>query len=160
MFFDLDVGKTSGNYYFTVERHGRNYLAETGLRNTQGMFCPLSRSKTAIFDSDRPSGNYRTTGLFVGNGPNRIFQIENMFDAPVYERMNHELGECKREEPLSVAAVFLDIGNVSDSGGPLGHFIENLSRRTEKFSAVVRMFRSSLREPGSLSGESLLHAVD
>jgi hypothetical protein len=64
MFFDLDVGKTSGNYYFTVERHGRNYLAETGLRNTHGMFYPLSRSNTAFFDRDRPSGHYRTMDSF------------------------------------------------------------------------------------------------
>ncbi|MCL5022608.1 MAG: DUF4912 domain-containing protein [Nitrospirae bacterium] len=159
MFFDLDVGKPAGNYYFTVDCLARNYLAEIGLRNPQGMFHPLSRSNAAFFDRDRPSGNYQTTGLFVGKSLHRIFPVENIFDAPVYERMNHELAGVVRGKALSVAVVFLGIDHISGFSGPLGHFIENLSTRIEKFVGATRLFSSPLREP-RISGGPLLAAVD
>ena len=159
-YFDLDVKKLTGNYYFPVERHARNYLAEMGLRNTQGTFYPLSRSNTMFFDRDRPSGNYQTTGLFVGTLPNRIFPVENVFDASAYEWMNHQLACGIKGKSLSVAVVFFEIGATSGSGSPLGHFIENLSTRIEKFVGSIRIFRPSLREPGHLSGESLLGTAD
>ncbi len=160
MFFDLDVGTPAGNYYFKVDRLARNYQAEIGLRNPQGMFHPLSRSNTAFFDRDRPSGNYQTTGLFVGKSLQRIFPVENIFDAPVYERMNHELAGVVREKALSVAVVFLGIDHASGLSSPLGHFIGNLSRRIEKFVGDTRLFSPVLRESGRLSGGSLLAALD
>jgi glycosyltransferase involved in cell wall biosynthesis len=160
MFFDLDVGKPAGNYYFRVDRLARNYLAEIGMRNTQGRFHPFSRSNTAFFDRDRPSGNYQTGGLFVGKSLQRIFPVENMFDAPVYERMNHELAGGVQEKALSIAVVFLGIDHASGLRSPLGHFIGNLSTRIGKFVDDARLFRPSLREPGRLSGGPLLAAVD
>ncbi|MDA8388490.1 MAG: DUF4912 domain-containing protein [Nitrospiraceae bacterium] len=159
MFFDLGAGKTSGNCYFSVGRQARNYLAEIGLRNNQGMFYPLSRSNTAFFDRDRPSGNYQTAGLFVGSSPGSVFPVENIFHAPVYESMNHQLAGRMGAGAFSVAAVFLEIVPASGFGGPLGHFIADLSMKTEKF-ARVRLFSSPLRVEDGLSDGSLLDAAD
>lgn len=161
-FFDLEVAKRSGNYYFGIDRLERNYLAEIGLRNKQGTFYPLGRSNTAFFDRDRPSGNYQATGLFVGNGPNRIFQVDNIFDAPVYERMNYELAGGSRTGVFSAAMVFLDIDieGVADSERPLGHFIENLSTNIEKLSGDVRYFRSLLTRPECLAEEPIVSVLD
>jgi glycosyltransferase involved in cell wall biosynthesis len=160
MSFDLDVGKLSGNYYFKVDRQGRNYLAETGLRNAQGDFFPLSRSNTAFFDLDKPSGNYRARGLFVGGLPKKIFEVENIFHAPVYERMNRELAYCRRAHPLSVATVFLGIGNGTVTDDPLTNFIEKLSTVSGKFLSSNRLFRSGLKEPGRLSADVLEEVRD
>jgi glycosyltransferase involved in cell wall biosynthesis len=160
MFFDIDVGKRSGNYYFGVDRLGRNYLAEIGLRNMQGVFYPLDRSNTAFFDRDRPSGNYQARGLFVGNAPNRIFQVDNIFDAPVYERLNYELSGGARDWDFSAAMVYLNIDGVADSGKPLGQFIENLSTNIQKLSGDVRVFSSLLKRPKGLSEEPLISVLD
>lgn len=111
MFFDLEVGGLAGNYYFRVDRLARNYLAEIGLRSRDGSFHSLARSNTAYFDRDRPSGNYQTAGLFVGGALKRVFPVENIFDAPAYEKMGQELAVIELKEALSVAVVLLCVNH-------------------------------------------------
>jgi glycosyltransferase involved in cell wall biosynthesis len=139
-FFDLDVNGLSGSCYFPPGRVARNYLAEIGFRFKDGSFHYLARSNTTSFDRDRPSGNYQTTGLFVGGKLNRIFPIRNIFDAPVYERMNQELQGVKRKGSLSVAVVFLGVNHIAGFDSPLGAYIKNLSLRLKKFGCRVRLF--------------------
>ena len=160
-FFDLPAARASGSYYFAPGRQSRNYIAEIGLRNAQGMFYPVSRSNTAFFDRDRPSGNYQTAGLFVGRVPGSVFPVENIFHAPVYESMNRQLAGRMGGGffSFSVAAVFLEVAPASGLGGPLGHFIADLSMKTEKF-ARVRLFSSPLGVEDGVSDASLLSAVD
>jgi glycosyltransferase involved in cell wall biosynthesis len=159
--FDLAVGRVSGNYYFRVDRLGRNYLAEVGLKNRQGVFYPLNRSNTAYFDRDRPSGNYQATGLFVGHTPNRIFSVDSIFDAPVYERMNDELVGYSRIGAFSVAMVFPGMDG-ADLGSPLGKFIENLATSVKKLSGDVRLFTLSpdcLKTIKAAHGQSPFHII-
>jgi glycosyltransferase involved in cell wall biosynthesis len=158
MFFDIEVGRTGGNYYFPVHRTGRNYLAEVGLRRGGGPFHPFARSGAAIFDRDRPSGNYQVGGLFVGRGMERIFSVENIFDAPVYERMSRELTGIERSA-LFVAVVFPGVNGGTQLEGPLGAFISNLSERFEKFGGVVRIFSTSEEQAAVVSNGSLLRKM-
>ncbi len=158
MFFDIEIAIPEGNYYFTVDRTGRNYLAEAGLRGGDGSFRPFARSGTAFFGIDRPSGNYQVDGLFVGSALNRIFPVDNVFDAPVYEKMYRELSGAGRVE-LSAAVVFLGMSEEAGSVGPLGSFIGNLSRRIEKFGGRVSLFNAPAGEAADIPDDSLLGRV-
>jgi glycosyltransferase involved in cell wall biosynthesis len=158
MFFDIEVGRSGGNYYFPVHRTGRNYLAEVGLRGGGGLFHPFARSGTAFFDRDRPSGNYQVGGLFVGRGMERIFSVENIFDAPVYERMNRELTGIERSA-LFVAVVFPGVNGGTGLEGPLGSFISSLSERFEKFGGAVRLFSTSGKRAAGVSKNSVLRKM-
>jgi glycosyltransferase involved in cell wall biosynthesis len=140
-FFDLHTGGAAGNYYFRVDHPGKNYLAEAGLRSRDGSFAALTRSNVVCFDRDRPSGNYQVAGLFAGGSQNRTFSVENIFDAPVYERMNRELRDVQREGALSIAVLFL-----GDFDGPLGSFISDCSRKIEKFGCDARFFTRRAEE--------------
>jgi hypothetical protein len=83
--FDLNVSRSSGNYYFGINRLARNYLCEIGLRSPDGSFHPIARSNAVYFDSDRPSGNYHVGGLFVGSAQERSFRWKT-FLMPLYTR--------------------------------------------------------------------------
>jgi glycogen(starch) synthase len=157
-FFDIEVSRDSGNYYFPVNRTGRNYLAEIGLRSRGGLFHPFARSGTAFFDRDRPSGNYQVGGLFVGRGMERIFSVENIFDAPVYERMNRELTGIERSA-LFVAVVFPGMNGGTGLEGPLGSFLSSLSERFEKFGGAVRLFSTSEEQAAGVLNGSLLRKM-
>jgi glycosyltransferase involved in cell wall biosynthesis len=160
MFFDLGVHGLSGNNYFEMGRLERRYLAEVGFRLRDGSFHCLARSNTASFDRDRPSGDYHIAGLFVGGRFNRVFSIENIFDAPVYENMNRELSGISRKGPLSVAVVFLGINHSADLDSPLGSFIKMSSKGIKQFGAKVRLFTPRRRNVSTMEDESLLNSLD
>jgi glycosyltransferase involved in cell wall biosynthesis len=160
MFFDLQVGGLTGNYYFRVDHLARNYLAEVGLRSRDGFFHSLARSNTTFFDSDRPSGNYQIAGLFAGGALNRVFPVENIFDAPVYERMNRELAGIERQEALFVAMVFLGIDGTTVFNTSLSSFIRNFSQMFRRFGGKVQLFLPLLKEAGEIVDESLMEKID
>jgi glycogen(starch) synthase len=157
-FFDIEVGGNNGNHYFPVNRTGRNYIAEIGLRGGGGLFHPFARSGTAFFDRDRPSGNYQVGGLFVAQRMERMFSVENIFDAPVYEKMNRELMGIERSA-LSVAVVFPSVNGVTGLEEPLGSFIDGLSGRFEKFGGAVRRFSARGQQPKDVSKSSFLRKM-
>lgn len=134
--FDLRLSGLRGSYYFPISLPARNYLAEVGLMASDGSFHPLSRSNTVFFDRDRPSGVHQVAGLFAGGSLGRVFPVENIFDAPVYERLNRELARVEREEPLSVAVVLIQMEHAPE----LASFIKNLYQRFKGFGGDVRLF--------------------
>ena len=159
-FFDLDVRNNPGNYYFRIERPGRNHLAEAGLRCTDGSFYKIARSGTTFFDLDRASGNYSTEGLFVGGAINKTFPVNNIFDAPAYEMMNRELSKTKRKKPLSIAKIFLDINGPEISDNPLNSFIKNVSGKFNAFGGKSRVFSSQLRKAADRTAKSIVDRVN
>ncbi|GAB4390207.1 MAG: hypothetical protein Kow0025_20630 [Thermodesulfovibrionales bacterium] len=150
--FDIGVGSLSGNYYFRVGQTARNYLAEVGLREADGSFRPLVRSNAAFFDRDRPSGNYHAGGLFVAPGAARKFEVENVFDAPVYERFVSEVSG--RPEEIWAAVVFLRVAGSE----PLALFVRDVAARFEKLGARARVFEQEVRD--AKEGAGLLAGVD
>ncbi len=159
MSFDLEVNKQSGDYYFSMGRLGRDYLAEVGFRFADGSFHCLARSNTVFFDRDRPSGNYQITGLFVGGTLNRVFSIENIFDAPVYEKMNQELSRINRKGPLSVAVVFLGVNYTAGFDSPLGSLIKKSSKKINKFGPRVRLFTTLRNDIRNMQSKSLMGTI-
>jgi glycosyltransferase involved in cell wall biosynthesis len=160
MFFDADVSGLSGNYYFAIDRLGRSYLTEIGFRFGNGSFHYIARSNTVFFDRDRPSGNYQTAGLFVGVTSDKFFAVENIFDAPIYEKMNRELSKINRKEPLSVAVVFLGFDKTADPNGSLGSFIKKASRGLRKFGGRGRLFTPQSKDVHASDSKSLVSTVN
>lgn len=158
-FFDIEMGNLAGHYYFGVPRLARNYLVEFGLRSGDGRFHPLARSNTAFFERDRPAGNYQTGGLFVGGALQRTFPVENIFDAPVYEKMNRALLGIKRPKALSVALVLAGINQATGLNSPWGSFIQNFAQELSKFGCHARVFAPQSDETGPLENKSLLNKI-
>ena len=159
MFFDLEVNGFSGNHYFSVDRLGRSYLAEIGFRFGDGSFHYLARSNTASFDLDRPSGDYQIAGLFVGRTPDRMFSVKNIFDAPVYEKVNEAFSMTNRKVPLSVSAVFLDLNHAAGES-PLRCFVKKSCQGLDKFGGRARLFTPFKKDVRSLKGKSLIKTID
>ncbi len=162
-FFDLEVQSCAGSYYFGIPKQGRNYLAEVGLRVGDGGWHVLARSNSVFFERDRPAGNYRTDGLFVSSVLQRTFPVENIFDAPVYEKMHRALAEIKRQAGaayapplLSIALVFVEIKR-QDS--PLSLFIRNFAQEIGKFGGHARLFPIALDAADRVGGKSLLDKI-
>lgn len=145
-FFDIEVQALTGNYYFNAPRLGRSYLAEIGLRAGDGAYRYIARSNAAFIERDRPSGNYQVGGMFVGQALKRIFPVENVFDAKIYDRMSHELGGLDRAEPLLVGMVYLGLNRTADINSPLGSFITKFTQRLTKFGGQVELFAPVLSE--------------
>jgi glycosyltransferase involved in cell wall biosynthesis len=158
LWFDIETGRLAGKYYFSNHRTARNYIAEIGLRGRDGLFYPLARSGPEYFDRDRPSGNYHTAGLFVGGTLNRTFPVENIFDAPVYERMNRELAGIKREEALSIAVVLVDVHD-ADTENPLASFILNCSAGFKKYGGHATVCTQKAGRIGPSDSKNALKSV-
>jgi glycosyltransferase involved in cell wall biosynthesis len=157
-FIDLEVNGLTGSYYFGIDRPARNYLAEIGLRCSDGAYRALARSAAVFFDRDRPSGNYSLEGLFVGGALKRMFAVESLFDAPVYERMNRELAGIARREALSIAMLFINPWVGLDS--PLGAFISQVAERLRKFGGEVQLFTLPPGKVQEHSADALLSVLD
>lgn len=158
-FFDLEVGSLQGSYYLRIDRPARNYIAEAGFRGNDGLFHSLARSNTTFFDRDRPSGNYQVSGLFVGSTSHRKFPVENIFDAPVYEKLQKELAGIKRDEALSLAVVFLAVSREALES-PLVSSIVDSSKRFGKFGGDVRLFIPEREEMAATSSGSLFAGIE
>ncbi len=157
-FFDFEVNALRGNYYCHTPKFGRSYIAEIGLRGWDGSFRALARSNHVFFERERPADKYQVSGLFVGGAFQRKFDVENIFDTAVYERMNRELAGIERQEPLSAAIVFLGM-NQAALDSPLGVSIKNLPRRIEKFGGTARIFSPLLDSKAGQDDDALLSAI-
>lgn len=143
--FDIDVSGLSGSYYFGIDEPGRNRLAEIGIRCSDGSYRAAARSATVFFDRDRAAGNFQLDGFFVSGGFKRVFPVENIFDAPAYERLNRELAGIAPRGSVSVAMLFVNPWAEADS--PLRAMTNHLAERLHKFGGDVRQFGSA---PGAV----------
>lgn len=131
--FDIPIHALHGTHYLPVERLERSLMAEMGFRLSDDSFHALARSPARWFDRNRPSGRFALGGLYVGRDYQRVFPIENVMDAPVYERLNYELQDYRRAEPLKVALVHVGIG---PDDGRLDRLVDRLAEKCGRM--VVR----------------------
>lgn len=152
--FDIQVHSLHGSHYLHIDRLERHLLAEVGFRLTDHAFFAMARSNTRWFDRSRPSGRFQLDGLYVGRDYQRVFPIENVMDAPVYERLNYELQDYRRERPLRVAMVHVGIG---PDDGRLDRLIDRLAEKSGKMAVRAEHFgREHVgdEEPGPSIGET------
>ncbi|MCX8048171.1 MAG: DUF4912 domain-containing protein [Methylohalobius sp.] len=154
-FFDIEVGSRAGNYYFDLPQPSRNYLAELGLRSSSGCFVSLVRSSPVFFERDRPAGNYQTMGLFVSGALQRVFPVENVFDAKIFEKMHQALVEIKTLKTLAIALVFTDFDQPPAS--PLRSFIRNsLTQGIAKLGGQPYLFPLCLEATDRFESKALI----
>lgn len=143
--FDIEAQGLSGNHYFGIGKTARNYLAHAGMRCSDGSFHPLAQSETVLFDREGPSRNYRTNGLFSGGlfsgGHMKMdFEVENIFDARIFEKLNSAILESGEKRPPSVAVVFADIEQ--GAGGGTRTYVD---RHIERYLPALRKFGADIR---------------
>ena len=141
-FFDVPVEGLSGNYYTPIPLGDRNLIAEIGFVLTDGSFHVLARSHPRWFDRDRPTNNFQLGGLFVSSSFRHVLPVESVLDAPVFERLNAELGNIARTRPLRIAT--LDAG----LGAHLTALVRRLGGGLARLEANVIVF-SDESDPGA-----------
>jgi len=113
VWFDVDVGSCSGNYYLNIGWSERNAVAEMGFRLTTGAFHPASRSNVIFVDRGRPSGAYQAAGLYVESGFKKVLRVENVLNAGAFEdiaRVESKTPAATRSAVPRVAVVKARIG--------------------------------------------------
>jgi glycosyltransferase involved in cell wall biosynthesis len=132
-FFDIDVDRLFGNHYLEVHRHDRDLMVELGFRRPDGAFHALARSQSMRCDRDRPAGEFRLDGLYVGGNYARVFPVENIMDAPVYERLHSELEALALAPgPLDLALLYTRLDPLCEQGGQLPQLIDTLCDRLRR----------------------------
>ena len=121
-FFDINVSGLSGTHYHHIAEVDRDFVAEVGFALPSGRFCPMARTQVCRFDLDRASGRFSLRGLYVGEGHRRVFPVENVLDAPVYERLAEDMARVERQSPIHVA--LLHLGAADRLSRLLGRFVE------------------------------------
>ncbi len=160
-FFDIEVHDLDGHYYFSAPRGNRDYLAEIGLRAPDGSYHDLARSHPAYVESGRASGNFRLDGLFVSAALKRSFPVENVFDAPIYEKMHTALLAANPPEHLHVGLLFLGPNRQAGPNSPLGAAIGQLPAKLKKFGCELSLFTPVVeRDPHELDEQHLIDEVE
>jgi hypothetical protein len=138
-FFDIDISDLRGRHYLSIDQLERNLMAEVGFVLRDGSFCPLVRSTTVFFDRERPSSRFHLRGLYVDRAFKRVVPVENVFDAPAFERLHAELPEGVAEDKPLHIAVFHMGGN-----DPLGRMLDEQLQRSEPFLVSHERFGSPI----------------
>ncbi|MBK1857858.1 glycosyltransferase [Cerasicoccus arenae] len=127
-FFDIDVNGLWGRYYWKTDRIERYFLAETGFRLRDGRYRALARSETVFMDRAHRSGQTSMRGMYVGGRFERIIPVENIFDAPIYERV-HTSWSGSLAEDLTIS-YFADEPK-PDAAARLQEYLKNLHAAAE-----------------------------
>lgn len=139
---DMPIEDFHGSRYVAIDQPGRNYCVEIGILKHDGTFISLNRSVPAYFERERPSGSYRTEGLFVGGEPASAIPVENIFDAPVFERLHREAAWTGKGRGLSVALVHVAIG--SDAARAFESCMLAVTGHLKKFQVGVHAFTKTV----------------
>jgi glycosyltransferase involved in cell wall biosynthesis len=156
--FEIRVNTFEGQYTFAQDPAARHYIAEIGFSGA-GLYHAVARSEAVFFDSGRPSGNYSTSGLFGGGKINRVFPVENIFNAHVYERMNNELASIKRKEALSIAVIDTHVNGAPDSDRPVNAHVRSISAGLKTFGCRPVLFVRKDKDELHASDTSILKSV-
>lgn len=145
-FFDIGVSELHGHHYLGIDQLERNLLAELGFRMPDGTFHALCRSNFLWCDRDRPAGRFQLNGLYVGRGAAQVFPVDNIMEAPVYERLHEQLCASQRARgqvdaaPLEVALLYPRIDPPSEMGGRLPDLLERINSHIERLDVKLERF--------------------
>jgi glycosyltransferase involved in cell wall biosynthesis len=128
--FDVAVDGLAGHYYLHSDRIGRILLAEAGFRLSDGRWLALARSTPVFMDRNHRAGRSETAGLYVSGRFERVFPVENVYDAPVFRRMHRAWADGGRRT-LRVAC--LDGEADPANAGRLRDYLRRLHAATGRF---------------------------
>lgn len=152
-----DVGPVglAGSHFLPVTQPECSLMAELGFRMPDNAFHALVRSNTRFFDRDGPSRRFGLEGLYVARGYERIFPVDNVADAPVYERLSERLDGPSRRDPLAVAVVHSNLDPATDLPGRIGPTIDRLIETWPRFRVEADCFRTGANETLAREGQPL-----
>lgn len=146
-----------GSRDIPIDQSARNYLAEFGLLYPDGKFRCLARSGALFFDRDRPSGAFRSEGVFVDPASGRMIPVENIYDAPVFERMHRETSYGVLREQPHIAVIRVAVG--TDPENPFTKSLDKVLERVRKFGFHPRLFIRHIKRIDDLSDEQLADSL-
>ena len=88
-FHDVHVEGLTGHYYMHSDQIERTLMAEVGFRLWDGRWLPLARSQAVFMDRNYRVGHADAAGLYVAGRFDRVFPVENVYHAAVYEGVHH-----------------------------------------------------------------------
>jgi len=139
--YDINIEALCGCYYLNVDRFESTLMAEAGYLFANGSFKPCVRSNVMYFDRPRKSSCFRTTGLYVSSAFTRVFAVDDVTCAPVFDGMNSILE--KAGNPQLSAAIFLNESAVSDSNyneRPVTRFLLSVIEKCRAMGAAPQVF--------------------
>jgi glycosyltransferase involved in cell wall biosynthesis len=139
--YDINISSLCGCYYLNVDRFESTLMAEVGFVFADGSFKPCVRSNIMYFDRPRKSSCFRTTGLYVSSAFTRVFAVEDVTCASVFDGMNSILE--KAGDPQLSAAIFLNESAVSDSNykeRPVTRFLSSVIEKCRAMGAAPQIF--------------------
>ena len=139
--YDIHIQSLCGCYYLNVDRFESTLMAEVGYVFTDGSFKPCVRSNVMYFDRPRKSSCFRTAGLYVSSAFRRVFPVEDVKCAPVFDGMNSILE--KMGDPRLSAAIFLNESAVSDNNykeRPVNRFLLSVVEKCRAMGAAPQVF--------------------
>ncbi|MCL2689662.1 MAG: DUF4912 domain-containing protein [Chitinispirillia bacterium] len=139
--YDIHIQSLCGCYYLNVDRFESTLMAEVGYLFSDGSFKPCIRSNVMYFDRPRKSSCFRTAGLYVSSAFRRVFPVEDVKCAPVFDGMNSILE--KADVPQLGAAIFLNESAVSDNNHkerPVTRFLLSVIEKCRAMGAAPQVF--------------------
>ncbi|MGE9296853.1 MAG: glycosyltransferase [Puniceicoccales bacterium] len=150
--FDIEVDGLWGRYYWRTDRIERFFLAEAGFRLRDGRYRAVARSQTVFMDRAQRSGQTSTRGLYVGGRFERVTPVENIFDAPVLERIHRSWSGALAED---LEVVYLADDPNADSAARLNEYLGKVHAAAEPLG--VHFHQGDAKTSGKVS---LVHAHD
>lgn len=157
-FFDIDVSGLNGRRFFHTGHTARLLLAEIGFRLTDGTFNALARSQPVFFDRPGSSGNFAIQGRYVSPCGSVQFEVDNIFDAPVYSRFAECLRRRGEKSPPPIGVIGLHTGTVNAS--PLQEYCTQLSRHWQQIGVKVHTVTEQENALNTCEPGELMQAVD
>jgi len=158
-FFDIEVNSFSGSHYFNNPEIGRDYIAEIGIITTSGRFYPVVRSDVFFSPRNSRTNRYSTKGMFTGGYINRRFQVESIFDAPLYEELNRELANLRSDGTLHVAELVVNITDLIPDEDRLFISIKEIIKELKRFGTKVTLLYPKIRSRVERRGYPLYKSI-
>ncbi len=131
-FFDIDVGLT-GNFYLNIPQTERTWVAEIGFLLRDNSFHAAARSHAITFDRSRPSNRVSLMAGYQGKPLTQPIPVPSIYDSWIYERLNQELADCRRQNPLTLAMVYIGDATLA---GQLQGMIDKLTKLADVYPFI------------------------
>ncbi len=142
--FDIEIGELTGSYYLKTDYFESNLMAEVGYCFRDGRFAPCARSNTMYFDRPRKSSRLKTSGLYVNQAFTRVFPVENVACASLFDEMNSLL-QRTGDHPISTALFLNEMAVLEspDDQQPVRRFLEGIISKCLSMGTAPTLFCSN-----------------
>ncbi len=158
--FDVGIQGLTGCYYLKLDHFECSLMAEVGFVLQNSQFEACSRSSPMYFDRPRKSSCFRTSGLYVNQAFTRIFTVENVACASVFDDMSRHL-EDAGDITLRVAVINNEkaVSSAPLEERPVTRFINSVLDKCKTMGAAPKSFFPADRAQIDYDSLSLINRV-